>query len=501
MRSSVALGIDITDNVINMALLKQSKKGIELLKIVSGPIPEGAINNGFIEDSSILARAIKDLKSYNRIRIRKAAVSLSIQPQIVRIIETPKGSPRNIGQFIRNELKSYVVLSGKEIAIDFCGLKQGRGAGERLLAVASGAQETTELAQTCGRAGLNVEVIEPRLLSYIRVLYRQKVEGKFNCNVLLAILENNNLTLCVFKNEILDFVKIENIQNEITKSNDISAWLAKQINQIMRYYDIEIKGSSAKWEITVVNDRTNLPVDKEDNLKAAVKNDTIEIIDIESACSNILINKDNSRTTPLLVPVGLAMNLLDTNESGLKINLIPQESSEVKALKKQLVNTAFIAAFISIILILAGNGLSFIAEKTAAQTTYKKQKELSKDTYTLLNEHEYLDRRIKTLSERPNQISNILNSRESIDWANILIDIKKRIPQTVRIVKFYNTDTKGFRLEGQALSYESVRLFVDMLNKSEFIKTASLTETIKNEHTDGFIIYIINCSLAEITKE
>lgn len=497
MRSSVALGVDISDNTINMALLKQSSKGIELLKTVNGPVPEGAIKNGSIEDPLKLARAIKDLKACNRIRTRRAAVSLSIKPQIVRIIETPKGSPRNIGQFIRNELKSYVVLSGKETAFDFCGLKQGQGSGERLLAVAAGAQGTSELNQMYSRAGLNVEVIEPRLLSYLRVLYTQKVKGKLNCNVLLAILNDNNLTMCVFKKEVPDFVRIENIQNEIAESKEISTWLASQINQMMRFYDIEVKGGSAKWEISIVNDRVKLPIERNEDLKADIRNDTFEIIDTESVCSDILIKNNNNETITSLVPIGLAMSLFETNESGLKINLIPRESSEVKILKKQLVTTAFITVFISTILLLAGNGLSFMAKKTAEYTTKRKQKEISKDTYSLLNEHEYLDRQIKILSERPNQISKILDSQVSVDWAGIMTDIKKRTPKTVRIVKFYNTNTNGFRLEGLSLSYESVRLFVDLLNKSEFIRTASLTETIKNEHTDGLVMYIINCSLAD----
>jgi len=197
--SKTALGIDISDGRINLALLKQNAKGVELLKAASGPVPDGAIKDGNIEDPVILSKAIKGLKTRNRIRARQAAVSLFAKPVVMQILDTPKGAPTSIGQFVRNELKSYVTLSGREIAFDFCGIMSGQGPGKRLFAVATDGQKVAELAKASDLAGLNVRVIEPPLLSYTRAIYAKRIAGKFDCDVLIAILDDSVLTMCVFR--------------------------------------------------------------------------------------------------------------------------------------------------------------------------------------------------------------------------------------------------------------------------------------------------------------
>ena len=73
--SKTALGIDISDGRINLALLKQNAKGIELLKAASGPVPDGAVKDGNVEEPVILSKAIKELKTRNKIRgINRAGV-------------------------------------------------------------------------------------------------------------------------------------------------------------------------------------------------------------------------------------------------------------------------------------------------------------------------------------------------------------------------------------------------------------------------------------------
>ena len=75
-----------------MALLRKKGSSVELVKAASGPVPEGAIKNGNIEDPAMLAKGIKDLKARSRIRIRlrQAAVSLIAKPMLVQIMDAPK---------------------------------------------------------------------------------------------------------------------------------------------------------------------------------------------------------------------------------------------------------------------------------------------------------------------------------------------------------------------------------------------------------------------------
>ena len=62
-RYRTALGIDISDSRINLALLRKHGDSVKLLKAAGCPAPEGAIKNGNIENAAALAKAIKKLKA------------------------------------------------------------------------------------------------------------------------------------------------------------------------------------------------------------------------------------------------------------------------------------------------------------------------------------------------------------------------------------------------------------------------------------------------------
>jgi Tfp pilus assembly PilM family ATPase/Tfp pilus assembly protein PilN len=495
-----ALGIDISDGRINMALLRQNAKGLELLKTASAPVPDGAIKDGNIENPAKLAKAIKELRTHNKIRTRQAAISLFARPVVLQIFDMPKGKLTNVGQFVRNELKSYVMLSGIEFASDFCRTNSGQGLRSRLLAAATDSQNIDMLAHASNMAGLNVKIIEPPLLSYTRALYAKKIEGKFDCGVLIAILRDGVLRLCVFRKQILDFVRVENISEEQAKPEELSRWLTEKINEIIRSYDVEVADSSGNWEVTVVADCMELPQSFEESLKTEIKSENVQVRNGQSICKDTMVEQNDDLEKASVVAIGLGIGLLNQNDNGLRINLVPPESADVRAVKKQLFITAAIVAAMPLFMVLAGTGFSLTANNVKHEIAQKKQTDLSQETYTLLKEQELLDRQIKQLSDIPAQLSNILGSRLSMDWAKILEDVRKLTPKNIRIISLYSRDSSEMYLEGMAISYETIHLFVEMLNNSDYISSASLIETTKENEANGFIMYTIDCKL-KLEKE
>jgi len=494
--TKTALGVDISESLISLALLKQSTKGIELLKVGSAPVPDGAIKDGNIEEPEILAKAIKELKSRNRIRARKAAVSLSTGSTIAHILEAPKGAPSNIGQFVQNELKSYIALSGKEITFDFCGINSGQESGNRLLAVAADSQELAVLTRMCSRAGLDLETVEPPILGYVRALFGERIEGRFDSDVLIAILHGNALTLCVFRKQVLDFVRVEDISADKAAPDELCRWLAGEINAIIQFYDIEVADSSEKWEVTIVADGVQLPDDAMTSLSANIASAGLEVRTGENACQDTIVDQNSCKGKPSALAIGLAMGLLDTRQTGLKINLVPPESAEVKAVKKQLVlATAVIVVVVPLLMLAVGAGFSRLADKTKRSVVHRKQTEMSQDMQILFREQQLLERQIELLSNRPGGLNDILGSRPALNWAKILDDIRGHTPEAVRITTMHCTGDGEMTLEGLALSYEAARLFIKTLNDSDYISSASLVETTRGEESSGLVVYKIDCAL------
>lgn len=496
--AKTALGVDISQGRINLALLKQSAKGIELVAAAGGPVPDGAIEDGRIADSTALARAIKELRNNNRMRAARAAVSLSISPVITCMLETPEGTPRNISQFVRDELKSYVALSGRDIAFDFCGIKSCRRSGGRLFAVAADGEEVNELIRTYVRAGLYVEAVEPALLGYIRAIYSEKIKGRFDCNVLIALLRGGELTLCVFRKEMLDLVRVADLGVDKAEPAELCRRLGAAVNTIIQFYEIEVADTVAKWEITVIADRVQLPDDAEKLLRKETRNEGLEIRTDRIAYKNMIVDREDRRQEQSPLAISLAMGLLDGQETGLKINLVPPESAEVRSVKKQLIlTTAIVVLVIPLLAFLAGKGLSLIADRVHRSIERRNQAMKSQSTAALLDEQKYLESQIELLSRKPEGLKAIINSRPSVDWASILDDVRARTPEAVRITALFHKNGSRMILEGSALSYEAARLFVKMLNESDYIGLASLGQATREDSADGLVTYTIDCSLKE----
>ncbi len=520
LRTKTALGIDISNGRINppyvwrinLALLKKGADGIELLKTASGSVPDGVIKDGNIEDPTALAKAIKQLKTRNKIRSSQAAISLLASPVLVQIMDMPKQVPKNIGQFVQNEVKHYVILPGRKIALDYCGIGSGGQTGDaRVFVAATDGENVADIARACNKAGLNIEVVEPPLLAYARAFYAKKIKGKFDCNVLLAILQGDVLTLCVFRNEIVDFVRTKNINEEKAQPDELCHWLEEEINAVIQFYDVEVPNSPRRWEVTVVADCVQLPEGAEESLKAKVGLSTelsrspyanLSVRSGENAYQDTPVGKSSSIETdkPSPVAVGLAMGLLGTNGINLRINLLPPEVAIVKIVKKDALIIANIAAVVLFLMILAVGGLVLMIGKVNKNVIRTKQTELSQDTLTLLREQELVDGQVSILSDTIDRIDGVLSSRHVLKWTGILNDIRRVTPRTVRITNLSSADSSRIYLKGSALSYEAVYLFVNMLNKSQRLESASLIGTEKNNDSDGLVSYAIDCSLSP-TKE
>ena len=495
MHNQVALGIDISDSRISMALLRRTRNGAKVLRGCSASVPDGAIKDGCIENVEALAKAIRDLKSRHRMRASKAAISLPAASTIVHILEAPRGAPSNIGKFVQKELKSYIILSGKEIVFDYCGIKSNAGSTDRLFAVAAGQDELDSVLSTCTRARLDVGLIEPAMLSYVRALYAERIEARFDDNVLITILQGTVLTLCVFKKQTLDFVRVEHAV-EGAEPGELCAWLADKINSIIKFYDIDVPDSSGKWEVTVVADNVQLPDNAQALLSAEVTNAAVEIRTGENACQDAFVDQKKCKGKPSAAAIGLAVGLLEMSQNGLRVNLVPPESAEVKAAKRQLVLTAVVVVVaIPLLMIAAGMGLKRLADQTRARIQERKRTELSKDTSASFKELTNLNRQIDLLSKRPAERGEILNSRPALGWEKILNDVRVRTPKSVRITELYTIGDTGVIIKGLALSYEAARLFEKTLNESDYIEFASLAETSREDNVSAFVEYKINCSL------
>lgn len=499
--TKTALGIDVSDKRISLVLLKQSRKGIELVRTAESPVPADAVKGGNIVDAAALAGTIEQMKHKIRARSAKAAISLFARPVLLQIIDMPKGLPTNVRQFIGNEIKQCVVLPVKKAAFDFCGMDAGKKSYDtRLFVAAADSERIAALGRSYGRGSLNIEVIEPVLLACARALYSKKIAGKFDTNVLIVMLHNNVLTLCVFKNQVIDFIRSKAME-EYADGAGLCRWLAGQINEIIQFYDAEVADAGGRWEITIVSESVELPADAKEILKGQVHCVALDVSTYQEGLRDTAIIGAEKSGAASLIAAGLAMRLLEGKDHGLKINLFPPEASEVKLLRTDFLIAANAAAAGALVLMLIGGYLAFLCRNTSQNILIKSSDARLQKTYDMISKRDTLNQRIKQLADRPSGLTKLLGLQQDVDWLNFLNDVRAATPKTVRITNLTQNAGNKVVLEGLALSYESTHLFVNMLNKSSYIAEASLAGTEKKSDTEGFVKYAINCVLVPKEQE
>jgi Tfp pilus assembly protein PilN len=530
MFGKTALGIDISNERISLALLRRTKDGAELLKADSEPVPAGALDEGSVKDPALLAKVIKAMKNRHGIRTRRAVVSLYTHPILIHILELPDNLPQNIESYVEREVKHCAVLPRKNISFDYCGISAlPHSAKKRVFVVATESPKVSSLISAISEAGLSVEAVEPPELACARAFYDGKIAKSLDSNVMIALLDDAGVAVTVFRNQSLDFIRRRNLEADLSavadvcKSGDGLNRLAEEISAVIQYYDVEIGDASRSWRLVVVLRNKTLQAEEVANfLQTRFDNCHVEVTPVEGAWENIAVVKNHSSqsvspsassslgSTPSrdgpprlasIIAVGLAMKLLDVPQPQLKINLVPPESAEVKTVKQQALITANIALSILTVMIVVTGVLSASLNKTDEVITQMKEDNPSISAGNLLVEREKMDQKAQELTENIGKIKKIVGSGHVGDWGTILEDIRSSTPIQLWITSLVGDNSDKVTIKGQSSSYEAVQLFVEMLGKSKYIDSASIVEAEKDENLDGLVSYSINCVLSGIAGQ
>ncbi|MFZ0034622.1 MAG: pilus assembly protein PilM [Sedimentisphaerales bacterium] len=502
LRTKTALGIDISDKRISLVLLKKGNNGVELLASASAPVPDGAIKNGNIEDARVLAKVIKELKTRNKMRSSHTALSFIVDPEVIQILDLPKGVPANIGQFVRNEVKHYAKLPIKNIAVDFCGVESSvRLGNRRAFVVAADNQKITQAAKAMTSEGLSIGAFEPASVAYIRACYEKKIANKFDQNLLFAIVREGVLNLYLFRNQKLDFVRTKRFEADKADPDKYSKWLAAEIYEVMRFYEFEVLDKHDKWEVLLTTDiyskylKDNTKLLGTDGSALGIEAVELKVRSPEDEYLDTPFADTNLPDKPSAVAVGLAMKLLDLQGCTLNINLLPLQISEIKSARKQALVIANIAAVILFLMILS---VGFFNTNVAKVTgDIERQTHLSRGIKELLNEQALLDKQIADVSGEFKGMNAVLKPTSFLKWEQILDEVRFAIPKKVWVTDISGDDGSKMLLYGQALSYDAVYLFVQKLNDSKHIVSASLIETKKDSQSKDLVLWSVSCSLIQ----
>jgi Tfp pilus assembly PilM family ATPase len=513
LHAKTALGIDIGERRISVALVERDEQGVRTVAAVSADLPAGLSRASRSSDDAgqqesihgkVLSRLLSQLGRRSQIRRVRAVVALSVDSMVTQLLDMPNHMPANIGEFVKNELQQYVALSGKNVVSDFCGV--GSGVQKRLLAVAADMDEIQEIVDECRAAGIAVDVVEPSMRAYTRAFLEQRRQSRHDgdgppnatCrvwepDVMIAMLGPRTLTVNLFLRGTLDFVRVRDLPSDANTPQSLCAWLAEELRAVDRYYEAQATGTGRDWQTCVVlGDGVHRAEEIEALLAAEAGITSLTVVEAYEPWLGSASTKEEKVST---AAVGAALALLDTAVSDLKINLLPKSVTEARSRSQHLVATALV----SVIVFLGIFATTVLLTRTASAMDRRiEQTRLAEELYAapaLIAEEKFLEQEISRIRLRLDPLRKAMAGRHDADWSGILEAVRQATPANVSMTQLLCGDGKTLSLKGLTPSCPAAQTFVRNLESQRPFESISLALVQRQQDAGGRLEYRIDCLL------
>ena len=175
-----------------------------------------------------------------------------------------------------------------------------------------------------------------------------------------------------------------------------------------------------------------------------------------------------------------------------KINCLPPLIREIKDVKRSMLCTAISAAVVLLIMGLVSMVLIQRGDQVRTDIAVQRPDSAVGEVVDL---REALEAEIEQVGKIPKQLKEILGTQKSVNWARVLADVKKVIPENVSITRFDTRSDYTVFVDGVALTSNDVTRFQSRLGQSDQIETVDLVTTDYKSGLNGHHVYQIKCRL------
>jgi len=129
-KQKLAIGLDIGSYAVKVCQI-QEKSGSKskLLKLGSAVLPEGAVEDGVLQDPDAVGTIIAELIKNLKIKAKKVATSISGYSVIVKKINLSVMEPDELDEYITTEAEQYIPFDIDDVFLDFQDLHTAEASG------------------------------------------------------------------------------------------------------------------------------------------------------------------------------------------------------------------------------------------------------------------------------------------------------------------------------------------------------------------------------------
>lgn len=130
-QNDLVVGLDIGSHAIKVCQLKRTSSGYIVLTLGSTVLPEGAVEDGTLNDPEVVSKAISDLFQNLKIKNKKVGFSISGYSVIVKKVNLAIMEDDQLEEHIMAEAEQYIPFDIEDVYLDFQDLKTGQKESDR----------------------------------------------------------------------------------------------------------------------------------------------------------------------------------------------------------------------------------------------------------------------------------------------------------------------------------------------------------------------------------
>src|SRR4051794_17298861 len=168
-----SVGLDIGTSGVRAAELSLGKHGATLERFAQVALPAGAVRDGEVADSDVVADAIKQLWRSAKFSSKKVVLGVANQKVIVRQVDLPWLPTAELRQSLAFQVQDFIPMPVEQAILDFHPVEEFQADGRRMLRIllVAAARDMVMTALDAARkAGLTVSQVDLTPFAVLRSL-------------------------------------------------------------------------------------------------------------------------------------------------------------------------------------------------------------------------------------------------------------------------------------------------------------------------------------------
>lgn len=126
-REDLVVGVDIGSHAVKVCQLKRTDKAYKVINLGSAVLPEGAVDDGTLDDPEAVGKIIGELFKNLKIKNKKIGFSISGYSVIVKKVNLAVMSEKELEEHIELEAEQYIPFDIDDVYMDFQDMKTNDG--------------------------------------------------------------------------------------------------------------------------------------------------------------------------------------------------------------------------------------------------------------------------------------------------------------------------------------------------------------------------------------